>query len=216
MTTKEYYFDKWNIDRTKAAKRALVKNENGIKTAMTEMLGEAIIKHFHLWDVLFPENTGYKKVTAKKLQKAGVDYEVYDADGEPIYIDIKVCVGPDYSMKEEDFNGTPARMILSSAVPIEIYQNNVFTNTKGKLTDYLLYIIAEDKGISYCLLNYEDVQKISVEHKKTYEIKDSVNGKVAVQINKGAFKWHISNNGSGTYIKFPVNAVRLSRAASAV
>lgn len=216
MTTKEYYFNKWNIDRTKAEKRALVKNENGVKTAMTEMLGEAIIKHFNLWEVLFPDNNGWKKITAKKMQKAGVDYEVYSSTNETIYIDIKVCVGPDYSMKDEDFNGTPTRLIRSAAVPIEIYQNEVFTNTKGKLTDYLLYIIAEDRGISYCLMPYEDVVNISLQHKKQYELQDSVNGRVAVLTNKGAFKWHKSNNGSGTYIKFPVNTTRLSRAASSV
>ena len=52
MTTKEMYFKKFDIDRTKAEKRALVKNDNGITTAMTEMLGEKIIKQFHIFDEL--------------------------------------------------------------------------------------------------------------------------------------------------------------------
>ena len=90
MTTKEMYLKKFDIDRTKAEKRALVKNDNGITTAMTEMLGEKIIKQFHIFDELFPENTGYKKVVSKKFQKAGVDYEVYN-ENETLYIDIKVC-----------------------------------------------------------------------------------------------------------------------------
>ena len=209
MTTKEIYFKKFDIDRTKAEKRALVKNDNGITTTMTEMLGEKIIKQFHIFDELFPENTGYKKVVSKKFQKAGVDYEVYN-ENETLYIDIKVCVGPDYSMNADDFNNT-SDVLESKAVPIEIYQNNVFTNTKGKLTDYMLYIIADNSGISYLLLSYEDVMKISMEHKRQIEYFYTEKGKIAKYINKGAYKWHTSNNGSGIYIKFPICPVKLTR-----
>ena len=209
MTTKEMYFKKFDIDRTKAEKRALVKNDNGITTAMTEMLGEKIIKQFHIFDELFPENTGYKKVVSKKFQKAGVDYEVYN-ENETLYIDIKVCVGPDYSMNTEDFNN-PYDAIESKAIPIEIYQNNVFTNTKGKLTDYMLYIIADNSGISYIMLSYEYVMKISMDHKRKLECFDTEKGKIAKYINKGAYKWHTSNNGSGIYIKFPICPVKLTR-----
>ena len=209
MTTKEMYFKKFDIDRTKAEKRALVKNDNGITTAMTEMLGEKIIKQFHIFDELFPENTGYKKVVSKKFQKAGVDYEVYN-ENETLYIDIKVCVGPDYSMNADDFNNT-SDVLESKAVPIEIYQNNVFTNTKGKLTDYMLYIIADNSGISYLLLSYEDVMKISMEHKRQIEYFYTEKGRIAKYINKGAYKWHTSNNGSGIYIKFPICPVKLTR-----
>ena len=209
MTTKEIYFKKFDIDRTKAEKRALFKNDNGITTAMTEMLGEKIIKQFHIFDELFPDNIGYKKVCSKKLQKAGVDYEVYN-ENEIIYIDIKVCVGPDYSMNADDFNNH-SDVIESKAVPIEIYQNNVFTNTKGKLTDYMLYIIADNSGISYSLLSYEDVMKISMDHKRKLECFDTEKGRDAKYINKGAYKWHTSNNGSGTYIKFPICPVKLTR-----
>ena len=209
MTTKEIYFKKFDIDRTKAEKRALVKNDNGITTAMTEMLGEKIIKQFHIFDELFPENIGYKKVVSKKFQKAGVDYEVYNGN-ETLYIDIKVCVGPDYSMNADDFNNT-SDVLESKAVPIEIYQNNVFTNTKGKLTDYMLYIIADNSGISYILLSYEDVMKISMEHKRQIEYFYTEKRKIAKYINKGAYKWHTSNNGSGIYIKFPICPVKLTR-----
>ena len=203
------YFKKFDIDKTKAEKRALVKNDNGITTAMTEMLGEKIIKQFHIFDELFPENIGYKKVVSKKFQKAGVDYEVYN-ENETLYIDIKVCVGPDYSMNADDFNNT-SDVLESKAVPIEIYQNNVFTNTKGKLTDYMLYIIADNSGISYLLLSYEDVMKISMDHKRQIEYFYTEKGKIAKYINKGAYKWHTSNNGSGIYIKFPICPVKLTR-----
>ena len=209
MTTKEMYFKKFDIDITKAEKRALVKNDNGITTAMTEMLGEKIIKQFHIFDELFPENTGYKKVVSKKFQKAGVDYEVYN-ENETLYIDIKVCVGPDYSMNADDFNNA-SDVLESKAIPIEIYQNNVFTNTKGKLTDYMLYIIADNSGISYLLLSYEDVMKISMEHKRQIEYFYTEKGKIAKYVNKGAYKWHTSNNGTGIYIKFPICPVKLTR-----
>ena len=211
MNTKEIYFKRFNIDRTKAEKRALVKNSNGITTAMTEMLGEKIIKQFKIFDEVFPENTGYKRVVSKKFQKAGVDYEVYN-ENEIIYIDIKVCVGPDYSMMPEDYND-PSNAIESKAIPIEIYQNGIFTNTKGKLTDFMLYIIADNSGISYSLLPYEEIMKISMDHKRQVEYyMEEDYRRFARFINKGAYKWYTSNNGSGIYIKFPICPVKLTRA----
>lgn len=205
MTTKEAYFEKFEIDREKAVRRAIVKTPNGITTAMTEMLGEKIIKVFSLWDRLFPENNGYKRATSKKMQKSGVDFEIFTDNGS-IYIDLKVCVGPDYSMSLEDYNTELANFEESKAIPVEIYQNGIFTNSNGKLTDYMLYIIADSKGISYLLISYKEIQKISYEHRKQVENL----GTTARLVNKGQYKWHKSNNGTGIYVKVPIKPVKLT------
>ena len=71
---KQQYFTEFNIDLDKAKKRALVNTENGMVTAATEMLGEAIIRKFKLWNELFPNYQSVKKATSKKNQKEGIDF----------------------------------------------------------------------------------------------------------------------------------------------
>lgn len=202
---KQKIFQTFNIDMETAKRRALVPGENAIITAATEMVGEKLLKKYNIFDKLFPNNTGYKKITNKKQQKAGVDYVVFNGDDET-YIDIKVCVGPDYSIKPEDFNNQPQRLISSVAVPVEIYQNNVFTNVKGKLTDYVLYLIIDQSGYYFYMISYDELRQISLEHKIVHEVDNNV----IVKRNKGKYKWHTSNNGSGCYIKIPVMAVKLN------
>lgn len=201
---KEFYFTKFDVDLERAKKRALVKNENGMITAATEMCGEKYIKESHLFDLLFPDNIGWKKVTSKKLQKSGADYEIYfeyNDSFSSLYIDIKVCIGPNYNMSSDDYN-QPTRLCqpVKKGVPVEIYQNDIFTFSKGKLTDYVLYIIMDEDGIFYKLFSYDEIRKICLEHKKEFDLR----GGTATIVNKGKYKWHKSNNGSGIYIKIPI------------
>lgn len=198
---KRAYFEKFAIDMEKAAKKALIKdNENAIITAATEMCGDKYIKQEHLFDKLFPENIGYKKETRVKQQKAGCDYIVHMPNDEELYIDIKVCIGPSYDMIQDDYNDPSQADTTKKGVPIEIYQNSSFTFSKGKLTDYVLFIIMDNDGITYSLLSYDDIYKIAYAHKKQWDTR----GGSATQVNRGTMKWHRSNNGSGIFIKWPI------------
>ena len=146
---------------------------------------------------------GYKKETRIKQQKAGCDYIIYMPNNEELYVDLKVCIGPNYNMVEDDYNDkndyTEAiKDGVPKGVPIEVYQNNNFTFSKGKLTDYVLFIIMDSDGITYSLLDYDKVHKIALEHKKQWDTR----GGSATLVNKGRMKWHRSNNGSGIYIKY--------------
>ena len=198
---KRAFFEKFSIDMEKAAKKALIKdNENAIITAATEMCGDKYIKQEHLFDKLFPENTGYKKENRVKQQKAGCDYIVYMPNDEELYIDIKVCIGPNFNMVEDDYNDISQADTTKKGVPIEIYQNGSFSFCKGKLTDYVLFIIMDNDGITYSLFSYDKIYEIAYAHRKQWDTR----GGSATLINKGIMKWHRSNNGSGIYIKWPI------------
>ena len=198
---KRAFFEKFSIDMQKAAKKALIKdNENAIVTAATEMCGDKYIKQEHLFDKLFPENIGYKKETRVKQQKAGCDYIVHMPNDEELYIDIKVCIGPSYNMTEDDYNNKSQADTTIKGVPIEIYQNGYFTFSKGKLTDYVLFIIMDNDGITYSLFSYDEIYKIAYAHRKQWDTR----GGSATQINRGIMHWHRSNNNTGIYIKWPI------------
>lgn len=210
MNTLDYYTSKYNIDIAKAEKRRLVQTENGTRTQLKEMLGEEIIKRYHLFDTLFPNNIGYKKVTNRKLQLAGADYEVYiEGQNDPVYIDLKSTVGPNYSMNEEDFDEVEPTedLKIRKAAALEVYQNKIFTNNAGKITDYFLYIICDDSGVYFSLLSFNSVRNTCLKHKDDYIIKDGV-GHLKQHY---PFKRYISNNGTGVYIKYPVITTQLER-----
>lgn len=193
---KKRYFAEFNIDLEKARKRALVNSENGMITAATEMLGEAIIKKFRLWSQLFPNYQSVKKATSKRNQKDGIDYFVTLEDDTVINIDIKVCCGPDFSLDRNQCYKEPEKQRTLSSMnqaPIELKQNGFRTFTSRKKTDYLLFIFADCNGISYANLAYDDVLKIVDEN-----IKD-----------EGMYLHHISNNKSGEYICCPVAVSKL-------
>ena len=198
---KRAFFEKFSIDMQKAAKKALIKdNENAIVTAATEMCGDKYLKQEHLFDKLFPENTGYKKENRVKQQKAGCDYIIYMPNDEELYIDIKVCIGPSYNMVENDWNNPYRVDTTIKGVPIEIYQNGSFSFSKGKLTDYVLFIIMDNDGITYSLFSYDEIYKIAHAHRKQWDTR----GGSATLVNRGTQRWHRSNNGSGIYIKWPI------------
>ena len=74
-----------------------------MNTTDKEKVAEKAIKETRIFDIFFPDNIGYKKISQKKMQLAGVDYEIYLPNGETVYIDLKTGIGSDYSMKSEDF-----------------------------------------------------------------------------------------------------------------
>ena len=193
---KKRYFVEFNIDLEKARKRALVNSENGMITAATEMLGEAIIRKFRLWNQIFPNYQSVKKATSKRNQLDGIDYFVTLEDDTVVNVDLKICCGPSFSLDKNQCYKEPEKQRALSSMnqaPIELKQNGFRTFTSRKKTDYLLFIFADGNGISYANLAYDDVLKIVDEN-----IKD-----------KGIYLHHISNNKSGEYICCPVAISKL-------
>lgn len=213
---KQYYFDKYNITEDAAKKRAIHKSANGITTAAVEMLGEAIIKKHHIWHDLFPGYKSVKKATSKKNQKDGIDYFIVLEDDTVINIDLKVCCGPDYSFKKDVVYKDPScvRLVVPpedyilNQAPIELKQNNIVTFDKRKKTDYLLFIFADQNGISYHLMDYELVLKIVKDSMRKYVRENGV----AVYKNETSnYKYYRSNNKSGEYILHPVKSKRVKQ-----
>ena len=180
----------------RARKRALVASENGMITAATEMLGEAIIRKFRLWNEIFPNYQSVKKATSKRNQKDGIDFFVTLEDDTVVNVDIKICCGPSFSLDKNQCYKEPEKqraLPSMNQAPIELKQNGFRTFTSRKKTDYLLFIFADGNGVSYANLDYDDVLKIVDEN-----IKD-----------KGIYLHHISNNKSGEYICCPVAISKL-------
>lgn len=211
---KEYYFKEYSIDEAKARKRALVNSPNGIRTAMTEMLGEAIIKKYHIWNALFPNYQSVKKATSKKNQKEGTDYFVTTEDDVLLSIDIKVCCGPSYAFSKEYCFNEPEKVrithtkenMIKKQAPIELMQKGIRTFTARKKTDYLLFIFADSEGVSYCLMDYDKVLEIVDANISRLVEKDGV---AFYDRKRGPYKHYISNNGTGEYISIPIDAVNL-------
>lgn len=201
---KQKIFQTFDIDMETAKKRALVPGENAIITAATEMVGEKIIKQHTLWNILFPNYKSIKKITNIKNQKQGIDYQITTDDDEIVNIDLKVQIGPDYSPKSDDYK-TPHRILSNTKVAaIELYQNNV-PSLLGKKTDYFLFITVDASGIYYGLLEYSKAVSIIKEHLKTHTVE---NGVAKVEW-PGYLNHFTSNNGSGIYVKYPLNVMEV-------
>lgn len=137
-------------------------------TNIKEAIAEKVIKDVKLFDficrLLGKEYNGYKKITSKLLQKAGVDYTLWVNEDEEINIDLKTGIGLDYT----------------KGIPIEINQNGFFTNRKDKKTDYDLYFLYDAYGIRIYFIPYKKIHDISwdVRTKKetSYPLHKSFNG----------------------------------------
>ena len=114
-------------------------------TQVKEAIAEKVIRQHRIFErvcTLFGfEYQGYKKITTKLLQKAGVDYTVWYNDDKEMYIDLKTGIGHDYT------NG----------IPLELTQNGFFTNRKDKKTTYDLYFLYDDYGIRMYLIPYKKI-----------------------------------------------------------
>ena len=192
----------YNIDDETIAKRALVDSENGRKTALKELIGEAVIKRFTLWNRLFPNYQSVKKITSKKNQKDGIDFMVTTEDGTIYNIDLKSLVGNyEWDGTERSDGKTFEQDVIRA--PIELRQNGIFTNTSSKKTDYLLYIWTDPDTAqsTYSLLDYKMISDVSYKCDKVV----CENKKVEPL----PYIHHTSNNGTGEYILFPAVAFRL-------
>lgn len=131
------------------------------RTTAKEKWGEKAIKENHLWDILFPGNLGYKKITNKREQQLGVDFKIHTETGD-VNVDIKVCVGSSYPL-----------------LPIEIYQRSIrekdvpssyfFTNRESKLTDFFVYIMLDQKGFRVYKIPYDIVRTVSLKYRWHFE-----------------------------------------------
>lgn len=159
---------------------AIIKNQNGLRTSLKEIIGDRTFAN--AYRRLFPNAISFTKIKDLRLQKSGIDYIVTLSDGKTYNIDIKSCVGPAYVMKSEDYIN-PTRISSKWAVPIELTQNGKKTNTKDKLTDYMVYIIHDDLGTRVFLFDYSIIIELSTK--------------------ENIYTKYTSNNGSGEYIKVP-------------
>lgn len=192
----------YNIDDETIAKRALVDSENGRKTALKELIGEAVIKRFTLWNRLFPNYQSVKKITSKKNQKEGIDFMVTAEDGTIYNIDLKSLVGNyEWDGTERSDGKTFEQDVIRA--PIELRQNGIFTNLLSKKTDYLLYIWTDPDTAqsTYSLLDYKMISDISYKCDKVVcENK---------KMEPLPYIHYTSCNKTGEYILFPAVAFRL-------
>lgn len=122
----DFYTKMFNITDKMAEKAAIYKSESGYKTAKKELIGDAVIRKYNLFDSLFPNNLGYKKISKKtkedkEKQLAGIDYEVYTEEGV-INVDLKSLVGQNYNMTLKDYYNPEDFKADTKGVVIEIYQ----------------------------------------------------------------------------------------------
>lgn len=183
-----------------------------METTDKEKIAYEAMKANNVLDHLFPGNNGFKWATEKKLQKAGVDIIVFTNYGE-IYIDLKTGIGPDYGMHEEDYRNKEDYKPIGydRGIAIEIDQKTkfgswFFTNTESKMSDYMIYYIKDNYNEYFALIDYNEIKKVSVAHKKTYELFTDERGQEWYkEIWPGTYKVHISFNGTGHYIKYPLS-----------
>lgn len=155
----DYYFNELNLDIEEARDRALdvYGNPNRTRTFAKEMIGEALIEKYKLFEkfankVLRQPLKSVVKIGDRESQLKGIDYII-----NGVKIDLKSCVGPDYR-----------------ECPLEISQNGVLSY-ENKETDYLLYILADWNGVKLCPVAFPAYKKIISEVKED-QIRTSFNG----------------------------------------
>jgi hypothetical protein len=189
----EELLKKYNISDDKIKNNMLRSGENAYRTSAKELIGYKIISRNKLLkkcaEMLGCEYLGYKKITNKKEQKRGVDLVLHSNIGD-FNIDLKSEILGDYTLEAQD------------VLVAEIYQNNLFTNHKGKSTDYVLYVISDIHGERAWLVDYDKLSNFCLNNKRKYE-DVNVDGTVYKKevVNS---RYYTSNNKSGVYIKaFP-------------
>jgi hypothetical protein len=134
------------------------------RTTAKEKWGEKAIKENHLWDILFPNNLGWKKITDKRTQKLGVDFKIHTDSGD-VNVDIKVCVGSNYT------EGLPVEIYQRPVREADIPSSYTFTNLSSKLTDWMVYLVLDNAGFRVYKIPYSVIHAESVKYKwKTVEV----------------------------------------------
>lgn len=171
------------------------------RTNEKERWGDLAIKDRHLWDVLFPNNVGWKKITDKRTQKLGVDYKIFTSDGE-INVDIKVCIGNDYT------EGLPVEVYQRPIRESDVPSSYTFTNRSSKLTDFMVYIVLDRSGFRVYNVPYQEIRRVSKQYMWHFE---------EVMTNKGLCYKCIKSpelcksfNKTGYYVKYDFETFRVN------
>lgn len=201
-------------------------NDDKDITKAKEKIADNILKYYGIFELLAEQlgidYQGHRKITSKKLQKSGVDYVMFGENRE-INIDLKTGIGLDYTMKEEDWVLPTDKNIHDvtndknmyrghEGIAVEITQYDLFTNRKEKATDYDLYLMYTASGINIYLIDYAEINRISNENYYHYEKAGlsmylRVRGSRKYGPEKAYYEIHKSFNGTGEYIKFPVEKI---------
>lgn len=162
------------------------------RTTEKEKWGEKAIKENNLWDILFPNNLGWKKITDKRQQKLGVDFKIFTENGD-VNVDIKVLIGPDYS------EGLPVEIYQRPVREADIPSSYTFTNRSSKLTDWMVYIVLDINGFSVYKIPYDIIRMVSLKYKFHYEEVMTNKGLCTKCVKDSALQK--SFNGTGYYVK---------------
>lgn len=185
--TLDQIMHKYSIDETDIAPHVLVNTDNGWTTAAKEC---AAIKMMNENKVLshFFGDCHYKWVTDKETQLSGIDLIVDDS----INIDLKSLIGNAYTLTSDDNPFWDGK--YTPCIVVELYQNGVFTNTKDKKTDYVLYYVGDKIEDKFILVDYAEIKRIS-----------------NIELFTKKHVWHTSNNGTGIYIKVPLRELKTAK-----
>ena len=178
-----------------------------------ELMAMSKIKQYNVFNILFPENEGFKIVKNKREQLMGLDYIIYLPDGE-YGIDLKSLIGPCYESESVDYREPTHVVANTPAIVIEIEQYTKghgwrFTNHENKATDGVLYYVKDNKREYFMLVDYKEIMDLSYEHKKTL-IKDESTGYYKYQEN-GRFVQYTSFNNTGKYIRVPIKELKSAK-----
>lgn len=186
MTTQQI-MQRYSLDLEDVAPHVLVNTDNGWRTAVKEC---AAIKRMNESKVLshFFGNCRYKWITDIDIQKSGIDL-IIDSS---INVDLKSLIGIAYTITDEDNPLWDGK--YTPCIVIEISQNNVFTNTNDKKTDYVLYYIGDKIEEKFVLVDYAEIKRIS-----------------NTELFTKKHVWHESNNGTGIYIKVPLRELTTAK-----
>lgn len=162
------------------------------RTTAKEKWGEKVIKENHLWDILFPNNLGWKKITDKRQQKLGIDFKIH-TESEDINVDIKVCVGFNYT------EGLPLEIYQRPVSEADIPSSYSFTNRSSKLTDFIVYLVLDNAGFRVYKIPYSVIHAESVKYKwRTVEVMS--NRGLCYRLEKPS-ELQKSWNGTGYFVK---------------
>lgn len=186
MTTQNIMY-KYDITEEDVEPHVLVNTENGWRTAVKECAAIKRMKESRVLSYFF-ENCRWKWITDKETQLTGVDLVV---DGS-INVDLKSLIGSAYTITDEDNPLWDGK--YNPCIVVELYQNNVFTNSNDKKTDYVLYYIGDDIEEKFVLVDYAEIKKIST-----------------VDLYNKKHVWHVSNNSTGIYIKVPISELKTAK-----
>ena len=186
MTTQNIMY-RYDLTEEDIEPHVLVNTENGWRTATKECAAIKRMKESKALSYFFG-NCRWKWVTDKETQLSGVDLIV---DGS-INVDLKSLIGSAYTLTDKDNPLWDGK--YNPCIVVELYQNNVFTNSNDKKTDYVLYYIGDDIEEKFVLVDYAEIKKIST-----------------VSLYDKKHVWHTSNNSTGIYVKVALSELKTAK-----